>query len=95
MSSKKKEYHVDGRSKKAATFFVACKPNQATKVKIPDAMRAKGYLDVEATNWTLQMQVSCKVEKIKGEAGPDPPALAAASLLLALATVATMARLAL
>jgi len=38
MSSKRKEYHVDDRSKKAATFFVACKPNQATRVKIPDAM---------------------------------------------------------
>ena len=89
MSSKRKEYHVDDRSKKAATFFVACKPNQATRVKIPDAMRAKGYSDVEATNRTLQMQVRREVEKIKGEAGPDPPA---ASSLLRLATVATMAR---
>jgi hypothetical protein len=92
MSSKRKEYHVDDHSKKAATFFVACEPNQATRVKIPDAMRAKGNTDVEATNRTLQMQVRHEVEKIKGEAGPDPPALAAASSLLALATVATMAR---
>ena len=71
---------------------MACKPNQDTRVKIPDVMRAKGYLDVEATNRTLQMQVLHKAEKIKGEAGPDPPALAAASLLLALETVETMAR---
>ena len=35
------------------------------------------------------MQVRREVEKIKGEAGPDPPA---ASSLLRLATVATMAR---
>jgi hypothetical protein len=86
MSSIRKEYHVDDRSKKAATFFVACEPNQATRVKISDAMRAKGYSDVEATNRTMQNQVRREVEKIKGEAGPDPPALAAASSLLALAT---------
>ena len=76
MSSKSKEYHVDDRLKKAATFFVACKSNQATWVKISDAMRAKEYLDVKVTNWTLQMQACCEAEKIKGEAGPDPPALA-------------------
>jgi hypothetical protein len=40
------------------------------------------------------MQMHCKAEKIKGEAGPDPPAdeVAAALLLLALGTVATTAR---
>jgi hypothetical protein len=40
------------------------------------------------------MQVHCEAEKIKGEAGPDPPAdeVVAALLLLALATVATTAR---
>jgi hypothetical protein len=64
MSSNRKEYHFDDRSKKLATFFMACKPNQATRVKIFNAMRAKGYLDVEATNQTLQMQVRCKVEKL-------------------------------
>jgi hypothetical protein len=37
------EYHVDCRAKKAAIFFVACEPNPATRVKIPDAMRMKGY----------------------------------------------------
>jgi len=41
------------------------------------------------------MQVCCKVEEIKGEAGPGPPAPAATSLLLALASVVTTARLAL
>ena len=38
------------------------------------------------------MQVRREVEKIKGEAGPCSPAPAAASLLLALASVETTAR---
>jgi hypothetical protein len=43
MSSKRREYHVDCRAKKAANFFVACDLNPETRVKIPDAMRIKGY----------------------------------------------------
>jgi hypothetical protein len=42
MTSKRMEYHVDCRAKKTAIFFVACEPNPATRVKIPDAMRMKG-----------------------------------------------------
>ena len=36
--SKRREYHVDLRAKKAATFFVACDANSDTRVrvKIPD-----------------------------------------------------------
>jgi hypothetical protein len=94
MTSKRREYHVDCRAKKAAIFFVACEPNPATRVKIPNAMRIKGYSPSKASNRALQMQVHCEVEKIEGEAGPDPPAVkvVAALLLLALATVATTAR---
>ncbi len=63
-------------------------------MKIPDAMTIKGYSPSEASNRVLQMQVRREAEKIKGEAGPGPPAdeVAAASSLLALATVATTAR---
>jgi hypothetical protein len=82
------------RAKKAAIFFVACEQNPATRVKIPNAMRIKGYFPSKATNQVLQMQVRCEAEKIKGEAIPDPPAPAAvaASALLALASVATTGR---
>jgi hypothetical protein len=60
--------------------------NPATRVKIPDAMRIKGYSPSETSNQALQMQVPRK------EAGPGPPAPAAASLVLALVSMATTAR---
>jgi hypothetical protein len=50
MTSKRREYHVDCRAKKAAIFFVACDPNPATGVKIPDAMRIKGYSPSKVSN---------------------------------------------
>jgi hypothetical protein len=50
MTSKRREYHVDCRAKKAAIFFVACEPNPAIRVKIPNAMRIKGYSPSEASN---------------------------------------------
>jgi hypothetical protein len=50
MTSKRREYHVDCRAKKAAIFCVACEPNPATRVKIPNAMRIKGYSPREASN---------------------------------------------
>jgi hypothetical protein len=78
--------------RKQPSFIVACEPNPATRVKIPNAMRIKGYSPSKASNEALQMQVHHKVEKIKGEAGSGPPAPAAASLVLALVSVATMAR---
>ena len=40
MSSKRKEYKVDARAKKAALFFLACEPNPVTRLSIPAAMRA-------------------------------------------------------
>jgi hypothetical protein len=92
MNSKRREYHVDCHAKKAAIFFVACEPNPATRVKIPDAVRVKGYSPSKAADRVLQMQVPCEVENIKGEAGPGPPAPVATSSVLALASVATMAR---
>ena len=92
--SKRREYHVDHRAKKAALFFLACGLNPDTRVKIPNAMRIKGYSNVEAANQLLQQQVRCEVEKLKGEAIPCPPApvAAAASLLMALLATANMGR---
>jgi hypothetical protein len=94
MTLKRRENHVDCRAKKAAIFFVACEQNPDTRVKIPNAMRIKGYSPIKAVNQALQMQVHCEAEKHKGEAIPGPPAPAAVatSALLSLASVATMAR---
>jgi hypothetical protein len=50
MTLKRREYHVDCCAKKAAIFFVACEQNPATRVKIPDAMRIKGYSPSEPTD---------------------------------------------
>jgi hypothetical protein len=74
---------------------VACEQNPATRVKIPDAMRIKGYSPSKAANRALQMQVHHEAERIKGEAipGPPTPVAVAASALLSLASVATMVRL--
>ena len=49
---------------KAVLFFVACDANPDTRVKIPDAMRIKGYSLSEAANRSLQMQVRHEVDKI-------------------------------
>jgi hypothetical protein len=50
MSLKRREHHVDRRAKKAALFFVACDENPDTRVKVPDAMRIKGYSPSEAAD---------------------------------------------
>ena len=65
-------------------------------MKIPDAMRIKGYSLSEATDRSLQMQVRCerrKVDKITGEdiPGPSAPVAVAASALLTLLTTANVA----
>jgi hypothetical protein len=97
MSSKRREYRVDRRAKKAAHFFVACHANPDTRVKIPDAMKIKGYSPSEAADRSLQMQVRREVDKITGEDIPGPPAppdeaAAAASALLTLSTTANVGR---
>jgi hypothetical protein len=94
MSSKRREYHVDCRAKKAANFFVGCDLNPDTRVKIHDAMRIKGYSLSEAADRSLQMQVRREVDKITGEdiPGPPAPAAAAASALLTLSTTANVGR---
>jgi hypothetical protein len=92
MSSKKKEYKVDDHAKKAALFFLASEANPDTRLSIPAAMRAKGYLDVEATDQILVQQVCCKSQKNKLKDTPCPES-AAAPLLLALGNMATTARL--
>jgi hypothetical protein len=97
MTTRRREYHVDCRAKKAAIFFVACEPNTATRVKIPNAMRIRGYSQSKATNQALQMQVHWEAEKIKGEAIPGPPApeAAAVSALLSLTITANVGKVAL
>jgi hypothetical protein len=97
MTSRRREYHVDCRAKKVAIFFVACEPNTATRVKIPNAMKIRGYSQSKAANRVLQMQVRCEAEKIKGEAIPGPPApeAMAMSALLSLSTTANLGRIAL
>jgi hypothetical protein len=50
MTSRRREYHVDCCAKKAAIFFVACEPNTATRVEIPNAMRIRGYSQSEAAD---------------------------------------------
>ncbi len=66
MTSKRREYHVDCHAKKAAIFFMACEPNPATTVKIPEAMKIEGLSEAETANRTLQQQVSYEADKIKG-----------------------------
>jgi len=75
-------------------LFPGCEANPATGLSIPTAMRAKGYSDVEAADQILVQQVHRESQKKAHEDIPHPES-AAESLLLALATVATTARLAL
>jgi len=91
MSSKRREYHVDCRAKKAALFFLACEANPATRLSLPAAMRAKGYSDVEAADRILVQQVHHESQKKAPKDTPRPESVAASSLL-ALATVATTTR---
>ena len=90
MSSKRKEYKVDARAKKAALFFLACDPNPVTRLSIPAAMRAKGYSDTEAADRILVQQVRRESQKNKPNDTPCPES-AAASSLLALAMVTSAA----
>ena len=90
MSGKRKEYKVDACARKAALFFLACEPNPDTRLSIPAAMRAKGYSDAEAADRILVQQVRRESQKIKSNDAPHPES-AAASSLLALATVASSA----
>ncbi len=90
MSSKRKEYKVNDCAEKAARFFIPCKANPATKMKVTEAMRVRGYSYCKAANLTLQMQVGRVIQKIKGEVSLCPEAAAAHSLLT-LATAAAHA----
>ncbi len=73
---KRKEDKVDDCTEKAAHFFITCKANPATKVKVTEAMLMRGYSDRESADLMLQMQVHHMIQKIKGKvslAGPDGP----------------------
>ena len=90
MSTKRKEYKVDARAKKAALFFLAYEPNPVTRISIPATMRAKGYSDSEAADQILVQQVRHESQKNKSNDTPHSES-AAASSLLALATAVTAA----
>jgi hypothetical protein len=94
MSSKRREYKVDDRAKKAAVFFRACKANPDTRLSIPAAMRAKGYSDVKAVDQILVQQVRRESQKKTPKDTPRPEPVAASSLL-ALSTTANVGRAAL
>ncbi len=94
MSSKRREYKVDDRAKKAAVFFRACEANPGTRLSIPAAMRAKGYSDVEAADQILVQQVHHESQKKTPKDTPCPESAAALSLL-ALSTTANVGRAAL
>jgi hypothetical protein len=96
MSSKRREYKVDDRAKKAAVFFLfrACEANPDTRLSIPAAMRAKGYLDVKAADRILVQQVRHESQKKTPKDTPRPKPVAASSLL-ALSTTANVRRAAL
>ncbi len=68
--------------------------NPDMRIKIPDAMMAKGYSNKESKNRTLQMQVRWEVEKIRGLDPPHPPeaVAAAATALLTLLAPPNMMR---
>jgi hypothetical protein len=91
MSSKRREYHVDRRAKKAALFFLARDANPDTRLNIPDSMRIKGYSISEAADRSLQQQVRREADKIQGEAVPGPSAPAAAASASALITMSNTA----
>ncbi len=79
MSSKRKEYKVDARTKKAALFFLACETNPATRLSIPEAMRAKGYTDDKAADRILVQQVRRESQKNKSNDSNRQEAIAAAT----------------
>jgi hypothetical protein len=62
MSLKRKEYKVDDHAEKATRFFVACKANPATKVKVTEAMQVRVYFDCKSADLMLQMQVHCRIQ---------------------------------
>ena len=63
---------MDCCTKKAALFFLACEANPATRLSIPAAMRAKGYLDVEAADRILVQQVRRESQKKAPKDTPCP-----------------------
>jgi hypothetical protein len=67
MSLKRKEYKDDDHTEKAARFFVAGNANPATKVKVTEPMRVRGYSDCESANLMMQMQVRRAIQR-KGKA---------------------------
>jgi hypothetical protein len=95
MTSARKEHNNDARAKGAASVYVACSCNPVTTLKIPAAMRAKGYLDTEAVDRALQMQVRREVKKLKGGvSAAASAALSAEAAMVALSSTVTMRALA-
>ena len=78
------------RGRRPTSSWLACEPNPDTRLSIPATMRAKGYSDAEAADRILVQQVHRESQKNKSNDTPRPES-AAASSLLALATVASAA----
>jgi hypothetical protein len=81
---KKKGYHFDHRTAKAAKFFLVCESHidPDMRVTIPAVMMAKGSSNKESKNRMLQMQVRREVEKNQGIGPPPPKAVAVAAIAL-------------
>jgi hypothetical protein len=71
-------------AEKAASFFITCEANLATRLSIPAAMRVKVYLDVEAVDRILAKQVRRESQKNKFKNTPCPETVAMAAAMLAL-----------
>jgi hypothetical protein len=71
MSSKRKKYKVNNRAKKALCFFVVCKANPATKVKVIEAMWVRGYSNPESADLMLQMHMHRTIQ-MNGKARQEP-----------------------
>ena len=68
---------LNRRLKRAAKLLSSV--SEDVKLKVPEAMRAKGYSDSEARDRSLQQQVRRLAKKLKSETIPIPPSNTLAS----------------
>ncbi len=84
MSLKRKEYKVNEPTKKVTHFFLVCKTNPPTSIRllIPATMRARGYSDDKAADQILVQQMHCESQKNKVKNTPCAKTVAAAAMLI-------------